>query len=95
MTKQSHRVRYELANGGGVVLEELCALCQEPTSNSILCPVCGRLFCAEACYGVHLIARDELDPEEALAKIFTPEALGKKIEAPESPAKHWRRRPKP
>lgn len=62
--KQPQRVRYELP-GGGVVLENVCAMCREG-ADGIICPICNRLFCAEVCFGVHLVARDEHDSDTAI-----------------------------
>ena len=94
------RIRWELPDGAGVVLEELCALCDTPIvpgAPGTICPVCERVFCVEPCFGVHLIARDERDPIEALAEIYAPEALGRPneepVEAPR-PVRHWHRKPK-
>ncbi len=73
--KQPHRVRLELPDGGGVVLEPVCAFCHED-GDSILCPICDRLFCFEGCcFEVHLNARDSLDAPEAIrAFLRTPTA---------------------
>jgi len=57
---QPHRVIGELANGQGVILEPLCALCGE-ANEAIECPVCSRVFCVELCFGVHFQARDSFD----------------------------------
>jgi hypothetical protein len=60
---QPQRVRFELANGGGVLLENVCALCRDPMADGadMPCPICRRSFCIETCFGVHLRARDALD----------------------------------
>lgn len=63
--KHPHRVRDELPNGGGVLLEPLCALCREAT-DAITCPICERLFCLDGCFEVHFNARDKYDSEEAV-----------------------------
>jgi len=75
--KQPTRVRLELPDGGGVIIEDVCALCHESV-DSIRCPICQRLFCAELCYGVHLNARDEFDTEEAI-DAFLHSPLGRKL----------------
>jgi hypothetical protein len=76
MSQQPHRVRFELPNGGGVVLEIVCALCREtPSTDTICCPICDRVFCAEACFEVHLNARDALDSNDAFDRfVMSPEA---------------------
>jgi hypothetical protein len=61
-------VRFELANGGGVILENVCALCRDPMADGadLPCPICRRSFCIETCFGVHLRARDALDADYAV-----------------------------
>jgi len=55
-------VRLELPDGHGVVLGAVCTLCAAPVDNGAMCKICDRVFCAEPCYGVHLVARDSADP---------------------------------
>ena len=62
---QPHRVVAELADSKGVLLEPVCVLCSE-VNTAILCPVCGRVFCAELCFGVHFTARDEFDAPDRI-----------------------------
>ena len=72
--KHPHRVRMELPAGGGVILEPLCALCQE-VNDAITCPICTRLFCVDGCFEVHFNARDSYDNELAIRTFLrTPEA---------------------
>lgn len=71
--KHPHRVRAELPSGG-VLLEPVCALCHE-VNDAVSCPICDRLFCVEACFEVHLNARDSYDSEDAIRTFLrTPEA---------------------
>ncbi len=75
MSHQPHRVRLELPDGGGVVLEPVCALCNDVAPDTIHCPICSRVFCAEGCFEVHLNARDAGDSTEAFDKfLVSPEA---------------------
>ena len=66
--EQPNRVRFELADGGGVILEAVCALCRDPIvdGDEMPCPICRRVFCINACFGVHLRARDALDSNYAV-----------------------------
>jgi len=59
-TEPKQRVVVELANGGGVIVEPLCALCGE-ANQAIECPICKRVLCTEMCFEVHLNARDSAD----------------------------------
>jgi hypothetical protein len=53
----------ELPDGKGIVLGVSCALCEKPLESGIVCPVCLRYFCADGCFGVHLVARDGADED--------------------------------
>jgi hypothetical protein len=65
----------ELPDGGGVVIEPICALCHG-VEDAMTCPICGRLFCADGCFEVHLNARDALDSREAVDKFLaSPDAV--------------------
>ncbi len=90
MVYQPHRVRYELPDGHGVVLAEVCALCEETLDGGTVCPVCDRVFCAESCYGVHLIARDAADVEAD--EVLAAQALEHERKAIVSRRRHWRRK---
>jgi len=88
MTDQPFRVRHVLPDGHGVVLGEVCALCEETLDGGIVCEVCDRVFCAEPCYGVHLIARDAADADAD--EVFAAQAAKAQVEP--ATRKRWHRR---
>jgi hypothetical protein len=69
VSHQPHRLRLELP-GGGVVLEPVCALCEDVTSASVTCPICDRMFCLEPCFEVHLHARDAFESRDAIERFL-------------------------
>jgi hypothetical protein len=57
-------IRWELPDGGGVVLSTICAFCEEPPDScTVVCPICQRTLCAEPCFHAHLVARDAADAD--------------------------------
>ena len=76
MNKQPHRVRLQLPDSNGVVLESVCALCHDGI-DGIVCPICSRMFCTEPCFGVHLNARDAI--ETVAIDVFLASSSGQKL----------------
>lgn len=60
-----YHVIAELPDGAGIWIEYACELCGE-VNPAIECPICGRVFCVELCFGVHFNARDTQDAPDKI-----------------------------